>query len=66
MGPVLIRIAGSVNVEHYNAHRSHRLLGRHAPSAVDRTQAPVTGVNLARLRRTERLGGLIHEYRMAA
>ena len=53
-------------VEHYNAHRPHRSLGQRAPSALDTAPALIGDVDLARLRRTDRLGGLIHEYRMVA
>jgi putative transposase len=51
-------------VEHYNMHRPHRSLDQHAPHG---TLVPQIGdLNLAKLRRTDRLGGLIHEYRLAA
>ena len=53
-------------VEHSNAHRPHRSLGQAAPSAPDSTPEHDTDPDLARLRRTDRLGGLIHEYRIAA
>ena len=53
-------------VEHYNAHRPHRALGQRAPSTLDATPAPIDDIDLAKLRRTDRLGGLIHEYRMVA
>jgi transposase InsO family protein len=53
-------------VEHYNSHRPHRSLGQRAPSVPDTTPALVTDVDLARLRRTDRLGGLIHEYRIVS
>ena len=53
-------------VEHYNWHRPHRSLDQRAPSALDTTPALVSDVDLARLRRTDRLGGLIHEYRIVA
>ncbi len=53
-------------VEHYNSHRPHRSLSQRAPSASERTPAPIGDVDPIKLRRTERLGGLIHEYRMAA
>jgi putative transposase len=52
-------------VEHYNAHRPHRFLSQRAPCTLDTAPAPIGDVDLARLRRTDRLGGLIHEYRMA-
>jgi putative transposase len=53
-------------VEHYNAHRPHRSLDQRAPSALDATPALIGDVDVARLRRTDRFGGLIHEYRIAA
>jgi hypothetical protein len=53
-------------VEHYNAHRPHRYLRQRAPSALDTAPALVGDVDLARLRRTDHLGGLIDEYRMVA
>ena len=53
-------------VEHYNAHRPHRSLDQRAPSALDTPPALIADVELVKLRRTDRFGGLIHEYRMAA
>ncbi len=53
-------------VEHYNAHRPHRSLRQRAPSALDTAPVLTGDVDIARLRRTDRLGGLIHEYRMIA
>jgi len=53
-------------VEHYNVHRPHRSLDQRAPSALDTSPALIGDVDPARLRRTDRLGGLIHEYRIAA
>ena len=53
-------------VEHYNAHRPHRSLGQRAPSVLDATPAPIDDIDLAKLRRTDRRGSLIHEYRMVA
>ncbi|MGH2926988.1 MAG: integrase core domain-containing protein, partial [Solirubrobacteraceae bacterium] len=50
----------------YNSHRPHRSLDQRAPSA-PRSAAVRTGdVDHVKLRRTDRLGGLIHEYRMVA
>ncbi len=54
------------HVEHYNAHRPHRSLSQRAPCTPDTAPALIGDVDLARLRRTDRLGGLIHEYRMVA
>jgi transposase InsO family protein len=53
-------------VDHYNSHRPHRSLGQRSPSALNATPAPIDDIDPATLRRTDRLGGLIHEYRMAA
>ena len=53
-------------VEHYNAHRPHRSLDQRAPSTLDAAPAPIEDIDLARVRRTDRLGALIHEYRMVA
>ena len=50
-------------VEHYNAHRP---LDQRAPSALDTPPALIADVELVKLRRTDRFGGLIHEYRMVA
>lgn len=53
-------------VEHYNAHRPHRSLGQRAPSTHDAAPTPIDDIDPTKLRRTDRLGGLIHEYRMVA
>ena len=53
-------------VAHYNAHRPHRSLRQRAPSTLDATPAPIEDIDPARVRRTDRLGGLIHEYRVVA
>ena len=53
-------------VDHYNAHRPHRCLGQRCPSSPDRVLAPLLDVEPHRLRRADRLGGVIHEYRMVA
>ena len=52
--------------EHYNGHRPHRALNLTPP---DRTAGTLRALNaspLQKLRRTDRLGGLIHEYSLAA
>ena len=53
-------------VEHYNSYRPHRSLGQHAPSALAPTAALTGDVDPTRLRKNDRLGGLVHEYRMVA
>jgi putative transposase len=55
-----------VFVAHYNAHRPHRALNLTPPDpAAGTLRAPNTSP-LQKLRRTDRLGGLIHEYSLAA
>jgi putative transposase len=54
---------------HYNEHRPHRSLGQRPPFAQppatsERVQGEV--LRLDRLRRRDRLGGLLHEYQLAA
>jgi transposase InsO family protein len=55
---------------HYNSHRPHRVLGQRPP--VDHGVPEMETTHLAkiilidRLRRRDRLGGLIHEYHLAA
>jgi transposase InsO family protein len=53
-----------VYVEHYNTHRPHRSLEQRAP-----TRAVPHGsgaLDLSAVRRRDRLGGLLHEYEIAA
>jgi transposase InsO family protein len=52
-------------VVHYNEHRPHRALGQMAPMSRSPVSTPTSpGAN--RLRRIDKLGGLIHEYELAA
>jgi putative transposase len=56
-------------VAHYNEHRPHRSLRQRPPLATQMTSAerPVAAVSdLERVRRRDLLGGLIHEYQLAA
>ncbi|MGD0020284.1 MAG: integrase core domain-containing protein [Candidatus Limnocylindrales bacterium] len=52
-------------VRHYNAHRPHRSLGLRAPEAAP-TPLPATRASPRDVRRRDRLGGLLHEYELAA
>ncbi len=52
-----------VYVDHYDTHRPHRSLRLVPPAAVNR-KGPIT--RSGDLKRRDRLGGLIHEYRYAA
>jgi putative transposase len=59
----------AADVAHYNEHRPHRSLRQRPPLATQMTSAerPVAAVSdLERVRRRDLLGGLIHEYQLAA
>jgi len=66
------RLVGTVRrecldlVTHYNQHRPHRSLAQRAPLALERARSPFSCPDATRLRRTDKLGGLVHEYRLAA
>ena len=51
-------------IEHYNQHRPHRSLEQASPLAM--TSALASCPDVMQLRRADRLGGLLHEYRLAA
>jgi putative transposase len=51
---------------HYNEHRPHRSLDQQAPLAPNPKPPSASSPDLARLRRTDKLGGLLHEYKLAA
>ena len=53
-------------VEHHNSHRPHRSLGQLPPQPQGDAPAESKNVDASRLQRTNRLGGLIHEYRLVA
>ena len=53
-------------IAHYNEHRPHRALDQRAPQCLGPTPASIHDPDPTRLRRTEILGGLIHEYRLVA
>jgi transposase InsO family protein len=59
-----------VYAAHYNAHRPHRSLGQRPPLAKRPPIGEPAGssrlLRLDRLRRRDRLGGLLHEYELAA
>ena len=52
-------------VDHYNTHRPHRSLGQTAPCSPTRSEERSTGP-VGRVVRADKLGGLIHEYRLVA
>ena len=51
-------------VRHFNEHRPHRALGQRPPLSAEQPLADV--IVLDHLRRRDLLGGLIHEYQLAA
>jgi transposase InsO family protein len=63
LGPRQLEGVLRVYVDHYNTERPHRALGRHPPLA---TQPPTPPSPQAALQRRDRLGGLLHEYHLAA
>ena len=55
-----------VFVEHYNGHRPHRALALTPPRPTRPPVAPATEWGEARVQRRDRLGGVVHEYVLAA
>ena len=53
-------------VDHYNAHRPHRGLGLAAPDRANVVPLPSRPRRPTEVSRSDRLGGLIHEYQAAA
>jgi putative transposase len=53
-------------VDHYNAHRPHRSCDQPAPLSIYPAPLLVSPPDANQLRRSDRLGGLIHEYELAA
>jgi putative transposase len=55
-----------VFVQHYNGHRPHRALNLAPPDQAQPTLAVANSARAADITRRDRLGGLIHEYSLAA
>jgi len=53
-------------VDHYNTHRPHRSLDQASPLSVSALGPTTSPPDAAQLRRSDRRGGLIHEYELAA
>jgi transposase InsO family protein len=53
-------------VDHYNTHRPHRSLGQTSPITMSPVPLPISSPDANQLWRSDRLGGLIHEYKLAA
>jgi transposase len=59
----------AIYIQHYNEHRPHRSLGQRPPCSeppVSNEEAVANIIDLDRVRRRDLLGGLMHEYRLAA
>jgi transposase InsO family protein len=52
--------------DHYNRHRPHRSLALHPPERASSSATPLRAPPHLQLKRTDLLGGLIHEYEHAA
>jgi putative transposase len=55
----------SIYIRHYNRRRPHRALDLHPPDSTT-TPPPLTTPHPHQIKRHDRLGGLIHEYELAA
>ena len=53
-------------VDHYNGYRAHRSLGQLPPQPTGIAPAALKNVDPSQLKRTDRSGALIHEYRLVA
>ncbi len=61
-----LEIVLSEFLDHYNGHRPHRSLDQSPPLSVTSASPPTSRPDAKQLRRTDKLGGLIHEYELAA
>jgi putative transposase len=55
-----------VFIDHYNGYRPHRALQLTAPAPLRATDPLATKRRGVRVQRRDRLGGLLHEYSVAA
>jgi len=53
-------------VDHYNSHRPHRSLEQASPLSESPASLLTSPPDVTKLRRSDRLGGVIHEYELAA
>jgi putative transposase len=53
-------------VDHYNGHRPHRSLEQASPLTMSLVPPTISLPDATPLRRSDRLGGLIHEHELAA
>jgi putative transposase len=62
----LTRLNATAPVRHYNNQRPHRSLALCPPRAIEGKAGPDVVTAAARVRRLDRLGGLVHEYYQVA
>jgi putative transposase len=65
LGPQQLEWMLAEYIDHYNGHRPHRSLEQRSLTT-SAAKAPASPPNEQHLRRSDRLGGLIHEYKLAA
>jgi hypothetical protein len=65
-GPRHLEAVLRVYIEHYNQHRPHRALRLSPPLPEPRVIADGSAPSQRDIGRSDRLGGLIHEYRVAS
>jgi putative transposase len=65
VGPSQLERVLRTYLDHYNHKRRHRALGLAAPGS-RREPIPLADASTAKVRRRDRLGGLLHEYERAA
>ncbi len=61
-----LEVVPSESIDHYNSHRPHRSLNQTPPLSMTPAAPSVSCPDATQLRRTDRLGGLIHEYELTA
>lgn len=70
LGPRHLEGVLPVYAQHYNEHRPHRSLAQRPPLGkpppIDERAPSAEPLPIDRLRRRDRLGGLLHEYELAA
>jgi len=66
LGPQQLEWVLAEYIDHYNSHRPHRSLEQRSPLTTSPAKPPASPPNEQQLGRSDRLGGLIHEYKLAA
>ena len=66
LGRLHLETALAEYVEHYITHRPHRSLDQRSPERAAEVPSVIRDIDLTKLRRIDRLGGIVHEYRLVA